>query len=354
MKNNIILLPLYLFISSSLVLCSTNEIARFIKEKYCTISFAQHCACICADQCTTFECPEADISTSARVTAIKSLYRLPIDPVKDFPGNVANFTATQQEDYRAQFTRNSACALGNPVGWKLALGSATPANPTAGYTTPAIGQLLSKMIICGPNATISNNYAVLPFYEVDLLVRVSNIAINNATTPQQILENIDAVMPAYELAAGFTSSFDELVGPALGGNSLLVLLNGAARLVVTGTPIPVLGSRTIKQWQEILSGNIQGKEVVSTRTTPLVSNFNNADFLLFAQRLINKLNEFGYEAKPGDLLSLGSLTGLTLFTGNETAMSATFTNLDPNGPVMVNLTVDNTNGVCLGDAFQCF
>jgi hypothetical protein len=204
MKKRFLTISLLLYSLS--VAGSDNSIADFIQRKFCTGTFAQNCQRICGKTCDTFNCSAADIPTSALVTSIKALNRLPIDPVKDFPEGVASFTARQQEEYREEFTRNIACVLGNPVGWKLALSTASKQTPTLGYTEPIIGQLLNNMIICEANPVVFSNYATLPIHEVDLCFIVSNSAINQATTPQEILANIDAIIPCFELAAGFLVS----------------------------------------------------------------------------------------------------------------------------------------------------
>ncbi len=209
------------------------------------------------------------------------------------------------------------------------------------------------MVICGPEAQIRNNYAILPLNEVDLFVRVKSTAINEATTAEEFVENIDAVFPAYELAAGYVPTINGLFGPVLNGNGLLPLLNGAARLSVLGNAIPIPGTQTIAQWITTLS-SIEGQEVVNTTEGPINRPFDTTvNFVTFGLILIAKLNEFGHTLKRGDILSLGTLTGVNQFNGTELQMVATYTNLDPEGPVTVKLVVDNENGLCLGDFSQC-
>lgn len=159
------------------------------------------CACICSSNCDQFSCLTADIATSARVVAIKALNRMPVDPNKDFPPNTAQFTDRQREQYRQEFAKNIACVFGCPVGWKLALSTASPANPVLGYTQPSIGQLFSRMNIIGNEARVTSQYAVGAAHETDLIFRVSNEAINSGTTEEDIIHNIDAVIPYIELHA---------------------------------------------------------------------------------------------------------------------------------------------------------
>lgn len=293
-----------------------------------------------------FNCDTVDIRTSAKVVATKSLNRMPVDPDADFPVNILSLTDEEREQYRKLFVKGQAKVFGEPVGWKLALGTATPATPALGYTQPAIGQLLSRMIIRGSDVKIRNNYAVLPIYEVDLVFRVKSSAINHATTYEDIVRNIDGVYPFYELPAGYVPTILDLAGPLLGGNSLLPMLNGAARLGVLGKRIPVPGKLCTADWVARLS-DIAGEELVIKSSGNILRVFNNLNFLQFALTLIQQLNLRGLKARAGDILSLGNLTGTNLFDGTEEEMIARYDNIDPKGPVTLRLLVDNVNGLCI-------
>ena len=294
-------------------------------------------------------CPRVGISVSAQVVALKVLHHMPLDPKSDFPIDTAVYTKEQQEDFRREFVGHLSEVFGNPVGWKLALSAADYDNPVLGYTQPAIGQLLDRMIIKGPEARIKNDYAILPFYEVDLFIRVSDDAINDATTPEDIISNIDAVIPAYELPGGFVRSLDELAGPKKDGKGLIPLLNGLARLFVLGDEIPVPGSLSSEQWIERLN-NVEGEERVITREKPITRPCKKAPFVTFALTLLSELRVRGHKVHKGDLLGLGFLTGVNKLIGTEREMIATYTNLDPAGPVAVKVIIDNEHGTCFGGA----
>lgn len=299
-----------------------------------------------------FNCQTVDIPTSAQVVATKSLNRMPVDPNADFPVDVTTLSDAEREEYRKLFVKGQSKVFGNGVGWKLALGTATPENPALGYTEPSIGQLLTRMIIRSSDARIKNNYAVLPIYEADLVVRVRNYAINHATTFEDIVNNIDGVYPFYELAAGYVPTVPGLFGSLIGGNSLLPMLNGAARLGVLGERIPVPGNLSTANWVARLS-DIEGEELVVKPSGNVLRPFNNQNFLQFALTLIEQLNLRGIKAKPGDILSLGNLTGVNVFDGTEEEIIAHYDNLDPDGPVTLRLVVDNENGLCIGKKKVC-
>lgn len=312
------------------------------------------CTCICGSTCDQFTCPTATIKTSALVVALKALNKMPIDPDKDFPPGIATFTDGQREEYRREFAKNISCVFGCPVGWKLALSAASPTNPVLGYTEPSIGQLFAKMNICSSEVRIRNDFAVGAAHEVDCIIRVSNEAINSATTPEQIIENIDAVFPYLELPALYVETLAQLAGPGAPffGNSLLTPLNGVARLGVLGKAIPVPGSRTTAKWIQTLM-LVTGTETITTTNGPISRPFNNANYIEFALTLIRLLNKNGIRVKKGDLLSLGNLTGVNLFNPDELEIEATYTNLDPQGPVAMKIIVDNSNGLCIGSSAAC-
>ena len=314
----------------------------------------QRCNLICGTTCSNFTCPVADIATSARVVAIKALNRMPVDPNKDFPPNIAQFTDAQREEYRQEFAKNIACVFGMPVGWKLAASAATPASPVLGYTKPSIGQLFSRMNIFGSEARITNNYAVGAAHESDLIIRVSNEAINDATTPEDIIENIDAVIPYIELPALYVQTLAEIAGPEapFSGNSLLTPLNAVARFGLLGSPIPVPGERTTDEWITALS-SVTGQEETVTTTGAVVKPFNGADYLNFALRLISLLKQNGITVHKGELLSLGNLTGVNLFQPNELEIRATYDTISPDGPVTIKVIVDNQDGLCIGKENVC-
>lgn len=330
--------------------CSTEAKSHRAPKE--TIS--SRCACICKENCKCFSCPTADIVTSAQVVAMKALNKLPVDPNKDFPPNVANFTDSQREEYRREFAKNIECNFGCPIGWKLALGNASPTTPVLGYTEPSIGQLFTKMIICSTEALITNEFAVGAAHEVDVIIRVSNEAINGATEPEQIIENIDALFPFYELPAFYVPTIQEIAGPnaPFFGNALLTPLNAAARLGMIGNAIPVPGKRTTQEWIETLT-RLTGTETIQTTTGTTVRQFGTANFMNYALTLITLLNKNGITVKKGDLLSLGNLTGTAPFQPTELKLSALYTNLDPDGPVTMTLLVGNVNGLCIGGSPLC-
>lgn len=308
------------------------------------------CASVCQGKCCAYDCSPADSSVSAFVTATKSLHIMPLSPQYDFPQDVAQFTQEEQQTYRQAFVKNQSCALGKPVGWKLALGAASPTNPLLGYTQPVVGQLLSQMLIKGPQARINPNYAVLPIYEVDVFVRVKSAAINHAKTPRELIESLDLVFPAYELAAGYVPTLSDLFGPQRGGPGLLPLLNGAARLAVLGCPIKIPGKRSIEEWVTTLS-SLTGTEEITTESETFTRSFNTTtNFVTFALTLVQKVQELGYTLKKGDILSLGNLTGTNLWQASIQEVKATYTNLSPDGqPVTVTVYFD-PQGECTSSA----
>ncbi|MCX7966703.1 MAG: hypothetical protein N2596_08780, partial [Syntrophorhabdaceae bacterium] len=87
--------------------------------------------------------------------------------------------------------------FGPPVGYKAGL-----TNPNVqkvfGVSHPVRGTLLEKMFLKN-NAEIEAKFGIRSMFEGDLLVRVGNDAINDATTPEEALKNLEAVIPFIEL-----------------------------------------------------------------------------------------------------------------------------------------------------------
>ena len=238
----------------------------------------------------------------------------------------SGLTGQEQEAFRKDFVTQLTTFYGKPIGWKLALYAATPSTPLLGYTKPLLGQFLEQMILYGSTMHIKHNFATLPLYEVDFFVRVSNEEINQATTPEQFIENIDALYPAFELPDGFVSSFEKLEGPQKGGPSLLPLFNGLARLAVLAEEIPVPGSLTIPEWEKILSA-LSGEEIITTLEGTIKRSFNKVDLVAAGLLFIQVLKKHNYRAQKGDLISLGNVTGIHQFTGTEQTLVARYDTL---------------------------
>lgn len=217
--------------------------------------------------------------------------------------------------------------FGEPIGYKAGL-----TNPfvqkALGVTQPVRGTMLKKMVL--PNgSSLSAAFGAVSSMEGDLVVRVSDEAINGAQTPEEALKSLDAVIPFTELPDMVFAKGVKLTGPAV------VSINVGARYGVLGNPIPLT---TTPEWMSRLKSftvqvlNEKGEVLGDGKGTMLLGDPLNA--VLWIK---NSLAAEGKKLKKGDLLSLGSLTRPIPPKPGITVRSV-YTGLDPKGPVEVSVS----------------
>lgn len=185
----------------------------------------------------------------------------------------------------------------------------------AGLTNPAVqarfnakapvwGVLYASMLLKN-GATVEANFGARPLYEADLLVRVSDAAINGASTPAEVMAAIDQVIPFIELPDLVVQAPPKLNGAAIAA------INVGARLGVLGTPIAVPVTRGERYaMQDMLRDmitivNADGAEVDRGKGSDVLEHPLNA-----VVWLARDLARQGLAMKPGDLISLGSFSRL--------------------------------------------
>lgn len=201
---------------------------------------------------------------------------------------------------RAKFNAQLASKLGGPVvGYKAGL-----TNPAVqkrfGATAPVWGTVYAPMLLKS-GAIVEANFGARPLFEADLLVRISDAAINQAKTPEEAIRSIDQVIPAIELPDLVVEAPPKLNGAAIAA------INVGARWFVVGKPIPV--DRRI----EMLDA-LQGmKVVVMGGGEDLDAGFGR-DVLEHPLNaviwLAQDLQKNGMALKKGDLVSVGSFSKL--------------------------------------------
>lgn len=193
------------------------------------------------------------------------------------------------------------------------------AGPRAGYkaglTNPAVqarfnakapvwGVLYASMLLQN-GATVDANFGARPLYEADLLVRVSDAAINGASTPADVMAAIDQVIPFIELPDLMVQAPPRLNGAAIAA------INVGARLGVLGRPIAVPVTRGERYaMQDMLRDMVaivkaDGAEVDRGKGSDVLEHPLNA-----VVWLARDLARQGLAMKPGDLVSLGSFSRL--------------------------------------------
>jgi len=214
--------------------------------------------------------------------------------------------------------------FGPPIGYKAAL-----TNPQAqkrfGVSEPVLGVLLRDMLTT-QNATLPRTPAARPVIEADLVARVGSDAINDAESDLELLNALDAFIPFVELP-------DLTLATNVPVNGLvLTAINAGARGGVLGEPIQLSGT---SDWMKRLAfftvelrddsgavlaegggGALLGHPLHSVRWV--------RDTLRAQQRRL----------KPGDLVSLGSLTTLLPLDAGK-SYTAVYRQLDPGCEVRV-------------------
>ena len=228
------------------------------------------------------------------------------------------------EQLRDRFILDLLPDLGPIVGYKAALTS-PPAQARFGVDHPLRGVLLQNMLL-ESGATVSSDFGSRPLFEPDLMVRVRSAAINQATTRQEALAALESVIPFIELP-------DLMFAPGVELDATdLIAVNVGARLGIMGDDIlletPTLASGLDHQdWVERL-GNIEVNmvagstdEITSGDGEVIASGNSQAllghplDVVLW---LVEDLKRSGQCLRPGDLLSLGSITAPIPVTAGQT------------------------------------
>jgi 2-keto-4-pentenoate hydratase len=167
-------------------------------------------------------------------------------------------------------------------------------------TAPVWGTLYAPMML-PDGAAVEAAFGARPLFEADLLLRVSSAGINQAKTPEQVLQHIDQVIPAIELPDLMVEAPPKLNGAALAA------INVGARWFVMGTPIPVQRTpefaASLASMKVVLMGN--GEDLDTGRGSDVLEHPLNA-----VVWLAQDLQRNGMALKKGDLISVGSFSKL--------------------------------------------
>ncbi len=189
--------------------------------------------------------------------------------------------------------------LGPVVGWKAGLTNEA-VQRAFGVAHPVRGALLEKMLLEN-GSTVPAAFGAVPRFESDLLVRVSDEAINQARTPEDVARHIDAVIPFIELPDLVLAQ-----GERFDGGTMLAI-NVGARLGVMGAAIPVtpgLAERLASM--TVTLADDTGREIARSEGRALMGNP-----LSVVVWLAEDMAASGQRLRKGDLLSLGSFSPLS-------------------------------------------
>lgn len=200
---------------------------------------------------------------------------------------------------------------GDVVGYKAAATSAG-AQKQLGLDGPVLGVFFEEMLL-PDGSTIAVDDGARLIFELDLLVRVADPALADATTQDEALSGIDAVIPFIELGDLMAAKGAAITGP------LVQAMNAGARFGVMGSPVAIDGltAETFAASTGVLTKD--GAVVAEAPATALLGHPLDAVLWIAAATKAR-----GMELKAGDLLSLGSLGRFQLATPGEVVASYTF------------------------------
>lgn len=189
---------------------------------------------------------------------------------------------------------------GAVVGYKAAL-TTRPAQERFGATEPLRGVLLKNMLL-SDGATVPAKFGARPLWEADMLLQVKDDGINGATTPEQVLAHVSAMLPFIELP-------DLVVKADTKMNAMvLTLINAGARAGVVGAPVPLKNNpETMAALSTVTIVARDGDGATLATGTGAMALGHPLNAALW---LVQSLNAAGVRVKAGDLLSLGSFTPL--------------------------------------------
>lgn len=161
---------------------------------------------------------------------------------------------------------------------------------------PILGTLLENMMLDnGSQVSVADGVHLL--IEADLLVRVKDQSINDATDSAQAFEGIDRVVPFLEIPDVIIKPGQPLTG------SVLTAVNSGARYGIMGNPIPT---------EELTIRDLSGFTVTLLRDGESVASSSGqalmGDPFNVVLWIVKKARQRGIILKSGDWLSLGSLT----------------------------------------------
>ncbi len=194
--------------------------------------------------------------------------------------------------------------LGSPVGYKAGITSAA-AQQTFGVSEPVRGVLLEGMLL-ESGAEVSPTFGARPRFEADMILVVGDAAINQATTPEEVLANISAIIPFIEMP-----DLSVAEGQTLDG-TVMTAINVASRSGVLGDPVPV--QRTPEFLQALGEMTVQ---LVDQNDEVLMSAPGSA-ILGHPLNSVLWLLRSGLRVEAGDYLSLGSFGTLLVPEAGQT------------------------------------
>jgi len=232
--------------------------------------------------------------SDAEVAALLAAYEAKTPAVTPEGLNAADGECT-----RGKLNKLLEARLGKPVGYKAGL-----TNPAVqkrfGADAPVWGTLYANMLLAN-GAVVDAAFGARPLFEADMLVRISDEAVNRAKTADDVLRAIDQVIPFIELPDLVVQAPPKLNGAGI------TAINVGARLGVMGAPVPVQRTaefgNALRDMVVVVKGD--GNELDRGKGSDILEHPLNA-----VVWLVQDMAREGKALKKGDLVSLGSFSKL--------------------------------------------
>ncbi len=201
------------------------------------------------------------------------------------------------------------------AGYKIALTHAD-AQRGYGFAGPVIGVLFDDMLL-SDNTVISTRVGRRLGYEADLLVRIADDGITDATSLLELLPHLESVIAFMELP-------DLLVPQRVLSSGRFLAVNTGARLGVLGSETEVSDDPEFLTRLSAMSVVVKdGKDRVLHHAAGAPGGRNPLESLL---TLVEQLRQRGETLKTGEIVSLGSYTPPQLI-GDITKINITYQGL---------------------------
>jgi 2-keto-4-pentenoate hydratase len=200
---------------------------------------------------------------------------------------------------RARVVEKLQETFGRPIGYKAAV-TGDGAKKLFGFDEPILGVLLEKMLVPSGSRIPAGAFTV---FEGDLILEVGSEAINEAKTPLEVLAATRAIRPFMEIARGTIAA-----PPPKVGAPNFTLANAFAFGGVVGDPLVL--EATEENVQRLADMRVSlidaaGNELHAAPGSAILGQPLNAVIWI-----AESLARTGGRLKPGDMLSLGSITRL--------------------------------------------
>ena len=259
------------------------------KQTLMTVLLAVTCATSASAQCLS----------DAQVSDLVANY-----VAKKPAANIEGLSDADGACTRAKVNSLLAQRFGKVVGYKAGL--TNPAVQKRFNTDQPVWGRLYKGALLANRTVVPASFGARPLFEADMVVRVSSTAINRATTPLQVLNSIDRVVPYIELPDLMVEDPKTLNGASVEA------INVGSRLGVIGDSIRIPAFRDERyaflaalQGMEITIRDQTGAKLGGGRGGDLMAQPLNAVIWL-----TQALQKEGQSLKVGDWVSLGSFSAL--------------------------------------------